>query len=84
MIQRYDINWAMDVSEELEKNDNNGDVYKVSDVDPIIAKLEAENDKLREIVFKLYFEKIHGQLPAYKSECDTDFLNWLEQALKEE
>ena len=43
-IQRYDIRpqgwWMFDSSA--------GEFYKVAEVDPVIAKLKAENEKLRE------------------------------------
>ena len=46
MMQRYDMiqtQFGM-----IARAYDDGDIYKVSEADPIIAKLEAENERLRE------------------------------------
>ena len=48
MIQRY--NMIQTQFGMIARAYDDGDIYKVSEVDPIIAKLEAENDRLKELL----------------------------------
>jgi len=82
MIQRY--NMIQTQFGMIARAYDDGDIYKVSEVDPVIAKLEAEKERLRELVKSKDELLVCYRIGKKPSEKLLDKLYRLEQALKEE
>ena len=79
-IQRYDDIVNCGEFEGMELTDD-GEWYKVSDVDPIIEALEKERDELLKIVTTLRFE-IDAEYNRIRSDWPEDYLTLFVRRLK--
>jgi len=93
MIHRYGFNNTRFLVR-ITTGGSPNDWYRCSDVDPTLAKLEVENEKLNKVLFQIYkqwYELSHYdenfKMPKdenLKSSFSKWRTKWLKQALKEE